>query len=167
MDTTVEYRLLDLVQFINTPNDLNTVENALQELKSNKSLDGEISISESTTTKGIIVRYTNIKDWIQFVNCLVENNKDKGTIVIVDCGYQFTKLFKLETDIMIAEYEDIINGNNNNNNNRILELDEHIAVTIWSNVGLLENYSEQVKGFREKSGPVLGTMVLGVFVVRE
>lgn len=164
MSIVTECSLLDILKVDNVPNDYELVKSSISEFKDTPTMasDGELHIFEST--RGVIIRYTNTKNWIKYVRYMVDKYFNDGKIIIVDCGYQFTRLFQNDNRVVVIEYEDMIKDKSENHS--VFDLDEHVAVTFWSNVGLVDGYSEQLQRMMVNK-LVLGVVVVGVFAIRE
>lgn len=121
-----ECRLVDLLQITrdDCTFDEEMVYSAFQEfLRLNEPL-GEISISMSKRTNGdgmgAFVRYTESRDWIRFVKYLVDKSSSSsssgssgssgdggdGVVVIVDCGWQFHRLFREDRRVAVVACEE-------------------------------------------------------------
>lgn len=164
MEGMTECRLSRLLNFSNVPSAKELVKLPFEEYKAARQIVGDINIFESS--RGPVIRYTNSKDWIRFVSFIVrkhlEDNADSrnGAIVVVDCGHQFRRMFAGKEDVLVVEFEDVLKGDG-----LLASLDRHITLTIWSNVGLIEDYVSCIDlvNLRFADSLLLGTSLLGVF----
>lgn len=170
MEGVTECKLIDLIKFTNGSANDEEVDKIFGEYKIKGKIYGEIDIFKSS--KGSVIRYTNSKDWINFINFLIYKNvpvenktgsdiDNNEIIIIVDCGYQFKKLFASQhnNNILVIEFEQMLD------NTFLLNLDKHIKLTIWSNVGLIDDYMKQIDQINGGlcNGGLLGESIIGVF----
>ncbi|ODQ45174.1 hypothetical protein PICMEDRAFT_73952 [Pichia membranifaciens NRRL Y-2026] len=164
MEGITECRLADILKFSGVPSAKEIVTTPFDEYKAGRQVAGDINIFESS--RGPVIRYTNSKDWIRFVSFIVnrhlegDKRKGNGVVLVIDCGYQFRRLFAGKDSILVVEFEDVLKVDG-----PLAGLDRHIELTIWSNVGLIEDYLNciDVINLRFADGLLLGTSVLGVF----
>lgn len=156
-----EYKLVDLLKFQNEPSEKELIYKPFEQFTGNETnkiaIDGEMNIFDKSTNRGVVIRYTNSRDWIRFVKYLVSENAGTDQdriVVIIDCGYQFNRLFRNDPKVVVIEYVDpsYVEG-------VLQSLKRPVRCVVWSNVNIVRGGAGV-----GLCGGALAVRVEGVFV---